>query len=514
MFMNNKVCILILSLIIIACEQEDVITTSDNLNIESVENSISLEQILSQKMSIGKKLPNPYSVSIMQSALENVKRKTKTNISIDSIYPTHHYVMFKPSCHNHYRALIMDDDLDINPYPLDHEIEGGWVVVDPDPRYSTNGYQHKWAYVPIDKDLSTIDCPYEILYDICCPDEECTKSSTLFMENFKMIEEEAHRLCGLKMEPLLSTKATSVTPHGRITYRDSSLHKYIGCYGMSVKARRLTKSSYGHCDDEGYFECDKSFKYKWTYTVFFGRTDFETRRDTETEPVSLVFDGYHSALNLQFAKNTSYEDCIFYCEILRAACKYFYGEIDGLRRPPYKDELEDRIYLEAIRGLAPDGGYTNGFFQPYTTLNSIPYIRIYRDNYLGRRSSGEIYWTTIHELAHSSHWKQDVVSFLSANLKVVESYATGIAWYLTKKLYPAYNRTYDSTYTGIIQDLLDNDGIKGTSSIPENVSDYSILEVESSVIGVRTWNEWRDNIIQLYPYNPTISNVSNLFSLW
>ena len=48
----------------------------------------------------------------------------------------------------------------------------------------------------------------------------------------------------------------------------------------------------------------------------------------------------------------------------------------------------------------------------------------------------------------------------------------------------------------------------------ENVSGLTIAEIENSIKGVTTWNGWRDNIISMYPYNSSISNVSALFSVW
>lgn len=166
-----------------------------------------------------------------------------------------------------------------------------------------------------------------------------------------------------------------------------------------------------------------------------------------------------------------------------------------------------------MRGSDPNKKL-NVFFQPYASMKSIPFMRIYRDNPV-RRESSEIYWTTIHELAHSVHWKQNISVFRETETKVTESYASGIAWYLTKKVHPNHIRRYSGNYTGIVEDLLDNDGFKAQSSfVHEYVSGFTIQEIETSVIGAKTWDEWNNNIIRLYPYNPTISNVNNLFTLW
>ena len=514
---------IIFSLILVACEKQSYDSRLDiglpNHNATTHTSTVDISSALMRPAQIGEKIPNPYSLDIMNEALNQLT--TKSRAGIEKLEATHHYIMFKPECHAHYRSLIMQDDLDLNSFPLDHEISNGWITTNPDPAFSTNGYSHKWSYIPIERDLTNIDCPYEILYDIFYIDEEDlnTKSDNISYELFEILESKAHSICNIEQEAILQTKATDITPYGNIKYYDSSYNANLGCYGMSVKANRLTKTSYGHCDEDGNFKCDKSFKYKWTYTVYFGRTDFEIRKDTtSTEEVALVFTKQQGPLNLLFDKSSEYVDHIFYCEILRAACKYYYGEIDGLNRPPYKEDLKDRIYIQAMRGHTPSGK-TLGFFNYSSTLKSIPYIRIYRDDpdTHDRQPSSTIYFCTIHELAHSAHWKVNPSLFFNnCELKVKESFATGIGIHMTRKVHPSFNYGYGNTYTGVVEDLMDTDGVTSDSSHKyiENVSGLTIAEIENSIAGVSTWSEWRDNIISLYPYNSSISNVTGLFSVW
>ena len=478
----------------------------------------SIDDILMQEAVIGEEQPNPYRTENLKKALGEISKQTKAEYSEDLIEATHHYVVFLPECHEHYRRLVLKDDLDLYPYPLDHQVSDGWIMTDP--AYSINGIQHRWTYVPMDYDLESIGCPYEVLYDVMdldnCPDPE-TRSSNIYYTLYQELVKISHQLCNLSLPEIVQTKS-AVVPSGNITYRDSTLGKYIGCYGMSVKARRLTKTSYGHCDENGDFRCDKSYKHKWDYTVFFSRTDFEMRRDTtSTDEITLKFSDYHGPLNLVFSKSSKYIDCIFYCEILRAACRYYYGAIDGLRRPPYKNELSDRLYIQAMRGATPSGG-TTGFYRHTYTRNSRPTIRVYRDNPFShdRRSSAEVFNTTIHELAHASHWNQNPYFFVhSCESKVKESFATGIGICLTWKYHPSFRLSYHTIYTGIVEDLMDNDNHKAQSpTIAESVSGFTISEVENSIIGVATWDQWADNIVSLYPYNQTVSEVYNLFAIW
>ena len=516
--MSKKAIIGIVSAILAAllgCQKMDPMFDSD-FKDSKVSEQESLDAILGRAAVIGAARPNPYSEENMLRALREYNAETKSDVPESVMSPTHHYIVFKPSCHAHYRSLVMRSDIDTDPFPLDHEISDGWVMLDPDPEYSTNGYQHRWGYVPVDVDLSGLDCPYEILYDIVSPEEEETKSR-VGEDVLEVVEALSYKLCGLPPPvPIVETKATSVTPHGNITYRDSSYNAYIGCHGMSVKAQRLTKKSYGHCDEAGNFVCDKSFKYNWTYTVFFSRTDFEMRRDSSTVEIMLVFSDRHDALNLQFKTSNQYVDHIFYCEILRAACRYFYLPIDGLNRPPMADELNDRLYIQAVRGADTVHHYYGVFYRE-DYLASYPFIRVYRDSYyLGRSPSDRVYHTTIHELAHSSHWKNNPSYYVnSVSSKVKESFATGIAWHLTGQVHPSYHYNYHGNYTGIVEDLMDSDGYQyGYVSIPEYVSGFTIKDIEDSVLGAATWDEWASQIVSMYPYNPSIGHVQDLFDLW
>ena len=515
--MKTKLIIILSAIIAMtSCEKQssDILDFPEN-DIENTSLS-AFEIALTRDAVIGKKLQNPYKVDIMNTALKNLQ--TKSDIGDFELKATHHYIMFKPENHEHYRSLIMQADIDLNSFPLDHEISSGWLKVNPDPAYSTNGYSHKWTYVPIDRDLSNIDCPYEILYDIVSFDEDdvATKTNDISESIFNQIEKEAHSLCGMELEEIPQTKAR-VTPLGNITYYDSSYGRNIGCNGMTVKAQRLTKKAYGHCNEEGDFVCDQTFAYKWTYTVFWGRTDFEIREGiTDTEQISLVFEKQDGPLNLTFDTDNEYSHLVFPCEILRAACRYFYGDIDGLNRPPMKDDLKDRIYIRAVRGQ----GEEQGFFREMLSLNSIPYIWIYEKDELtnNRRTSADIYWTTLHELAHASHWGNDFDTFMDPMMtdKVKDSYANGIAWYLTEDVHPGYKyKTDNLQYTGLVQDIIDSDGTKvNNDNISEYVSGYSIKEVENAVYGAWTLIMWQNNLLRLYPNNPTEGYVPSLFELW
>ena len=47
----------------------------------------------------------------------------------------------------------------------------------------------------------------------------------------------------------------------------------------------------------------------------------------------------------------------------------------------------------------------------------------------------------------------------------------------------------------------------------DQVSGYTIRQIEDALISVKTWNEWRDNIKDKYE-NATENNLDVLFEAW
>ena len=135
----------------------------------------------------------------------------------------------------------------------------------------------------------------------------------------------------------------------------------------------------------------------------------------------------------------------------------------------------------------------------------------------------DIYGTTIHEIAHASHWKMDSFTYGCQNddncavqcclgdLKVAESWARGVQWELTRMRYSSsmmvgYPQYFD-VYSGVVEDMID--GI----SVNDQVSGYTIQQIEDALIGQLTWSAWKNNIKNLYN-NATENNLDALFDFW
>lgn len=73
-------------------------------------------------------------------------------------------------------------------------------------------------------------------------------------------------------------------------------------------------------------------------------------------------------------------------------------------------------------------------------------------------------------------------------------------------------------YTSAGWDMMDNTNQRTTpnfnSLLPQDrVSGYTITQLQSALIGARSWNQWRDNIKNKY-YNSTEQHLDELFANW
>lgn len=158
-------------------------------------------------------------------------------------------------------------------------------------------------------------------------------------------------------------------------------------------------------------------------------------------------------------------------------------------------------------------GDFNGDANPYwPQWYTWPDLRIFGENSNGWRNTLDVYATTIHEIAHASHWDlSGKIIFISTKTIVVESWARGVQWYLTRMIYSGYQPPYNfGDYTGVVEDLID--GISSTTSY-DQVSGYTMNQIEQAVYGAKNWNDWKYNIKHKYE-NVTENQLDSLFNYW
>ena len=103
---------------------------------------------------------------------------------------------------------------------------------------------------------------------------------------------------------------------------------------------------------------------------------------------------------------------------------------------------------------------------------------------------------------------------------VKESWASGVQWELARIIYPDYRggATIRPDYTQVVVDMIDSNfssewDNQNRGLWNDNVSGYTIREIEDALNGQKTWNGWRDSIINRYE-NGTESHLPTLFNYW
>lgn len=472
-------------------------------------------------------LENPYSVKNMIKAYAELV--TDGDLAraeaISGIRTSHLYVEFNVN-QEKLDLLKADSTLVLYPYRLDIAIS--------DKEDSRNNSESDFsdqpltffASIPVDYQLPITE--YKVLEELYIPDEEKVD------QNGRDIISLVPKPNGVSVDDLVDksleltgnsentggsvmARSNKWRPGGRITMQDTELGT-VGVEGLKIQARRWFTTHTGFVDQNGYYQCDGTYKNPANYSFNFERYEFEIRGS-----ISGV-DGpkMEGNWNQHYQRNTKQN---YHSNIFRAAFHYAYKNILNLRRPPQNGFWRTQLKIQANYFNDPDGT-SNGNHNParrFLGMGSAIHM------YAPTRPSSGLYGTTIHEMAHASHWNMDKNNYNNGDKIVVESWARGVQWALTRMVYSNYNLTSQyirGSYTGVVQDLIDpaklvQNGLYQAdgnleyinASYNDQVANYNVRQVEDALNGNRTWIGWRNKMFNSYN-NPTKNNINATFTFW
>lgn len=474
-------------------------------------------------------LENPYSVKNMIKAYAELA--TDGDIvraeAISGIQTSHLYVELNPTDQEKLDLLKADSTLVLYPYRLDIAIS--------DKEDSRNNSESDFsdtpkaffAAIPVNYELPISE--YKIIEELYIPDEEKVD------QNGRDIISSVPKPNGVDADDLVDksleltgnseipggsvmARSNKWRPGGRITMQDTELGT-VGVEGLKIQARRWFTTHTGFVDQNGYYQCDGTFKNPANYSFDFERYEFEIRGS-----ISGV-DGpkMEGNWNQHYQRNTKQN---YHSNIFRAAFHYAYKNILNLRRPPQNGFWRTQLKIQANYFNDPTGT-SNGNHNParrFLGMGSAIHM------YAPTRTSDGLYGTTIHEMAHASHWNMDKSNYNNGDKIVVETWARGVQWAITRMVYPNYNLAAQyirGSYTGMVQDVIDNfkpvqsfnfesNGVVENnifSSYNDQVSGYNIRQIEDALNGNTSWNGWRNKIFNNYN-NPTKNNLNGTFQYW
>ncbi len=212
--------------------------------------------------------------------------------------------------------------------------------------------------------------------------------------------------------------------------------------------------------------------------------------------------------------------------------EYFYNHnAYGIRKPYNKSWfLKRRLHIGAK--WKPNGHWFNDHYFTFNRIIWAAPVVVYSHGTKGsNRNSRQIFATTVHELAHVSHWEigystgQWVIDKLTAEPYLPESWATGVEHTITNRVYPnstAYSFPYNNNlqdltlaklhdqkdnkgYTPIAIDMIDNfnQSSRFTGTPNDRVSGYTLGQLEDALPGsFGSWWRWRTRLREMYD-NPT-----------
>lgn len=457
-------------------------------------------------MVLGNQLPNPYEVGNMTQAFSNISANFPGISS--PVFTSHKYIKFIIDNQTEMSVLNQQTEILTYPYPLDYEIIGDGTYFNFDDGQCDTCEAAQFACVESSQTLPEIDI--ELLADLYLPEED-DNLRDLFEseEDYEIFEdallEEAFTLVGLDIEILPGMKVArrpKWTPAGRIRFRDAHINALIPVVGVEVRARRWFTTHKGITSSTGHYTCDGEFRRDANYSLKWDRKDFSIRSGSYGQA---WYNGPKRTgdWNVDIGTNPQ----LYYAIIFRAAYQYYYEYIDGLARPPLNDFWTPQLRIAAHNS---NNDSANGQFlaiRRFLGLGNA--IKIWNPS----STIVNLHSTTIHELAHAAHWNLTSIpkgAFNYGDNFVVESWARGVQWWLTKKIYSNYQPSYRFIdYTGVVQDMIDDD----TSNPADKVAGYSITQIEQSVVDARSGSEWKDNLKNNHT-NATETELDALFDYW
>ena len=589
--------VLIIGMLLYSCQQDDeFLESQQNIKPEidySNTNDIVLGEKLENPYAVAtmKKALSNLNVTLKKAATAQASAaKTADVINTITVKPTHLYIKFLPKSEEELSILQSDSTLILYSYPLDYEIVAGSGYYR-DPEVPAGQPTYQYCAVTIDKQLPS-EVEHEILEELYIPDEDKIEESSNSAKAVRSagydtaineLVDEALRITNnlektTTEEQVSESGAIEITPKklfrrrpkwrpaGTIKVWDDNIgqttqrklirwerketYDYTPCYsgdysncpkrivtnvpiyktvtttgshvgveGVKVRARRWFTTHRGIADANGRYSCDGRFRRPANYSIDWERYHFALQ------------DGWLNGATYNGPKKTGdwnlnlrSDKQAYYATIFRAAHHYYYKDIKGLRRPPlnsfWRTQMKIRAYKENERSTHKKGR---------RFLGSQIHMKAYG------KFSQEIYETTIHELAHASHWNMSRSKFDDTQSIVKESWAVGVQQELTRMIYHKRNPTYGRlNYTEIAEDLIDGNKVRRTSywydfntktwctdiqtitrTYNDNVSGFTIRQLEDALREKLTWNSWRDNLKSIHNLSTaTNTNIDTAFNYW
>ena len=353
---------------------------------------------------LGEKLNNPYTLAIMEAARMNLQSKGITPSVALNIRETHLYIKFSPKTELELEELMKDTTVTFYDCPMDYEklVVGNWYrepgLADgvPTPQYAAvkTGYQFNTAIA------------YSVMERLYIPEEDLLLIGTYFDENLDYLSEllnEAYSIGGVPTgwenhvlwpnDPGSGDHGggTPPPPNGRIMINDTRLGRDIPMEGVKVTANRWFTTYKGYTNSNGDYWLDGGFDRPADYTIVFERSGFTIAKNRLQR----------AKVNRSNIPDNQWSHTItdgldrMHGHMFRGAYRYFYKDNGGLKRPFLSNGWQVVVVSQNNSGHYWGSG-VNAILIPYLFVTQY-------SNGSTEYGSDEIFSTTVHELANTTH---------------------------------------------------------------------------------------------------------------
>lgn len=501
-------------------------------------------------MVLGMQLTNPYTVTNMQTAYSNLVLEDPEFCDNDfNVRTTHYYVKFMPQNETDVEALFDDSALILYDYPLDREIlnNGNYYK---DPSLSENTPNYRYACVP--NGFTFPNVSYQILANLYIPEEDplliyedesdldvCIDklvhealSITGNLDSFNVIEADTNT-----PEALFSRRA-KWNPWGFIRYHDNTLKPpsssekigWKGLAGVKVRVRRWFTSREALTDVNGYYFINEKFRRDVNYSIKWERQHFQLNLAN----IGQVYNNGPKQTG-GWVLNIGQGLTNMIATAHMAAMDYYYNYyFVNLSPPPLNTFWTPRVNIGIYYEV---DNSSNGDCRPWARIFGLyNVVRIYNPF----RKNHEIYGTTIHELAHYSHWDiAGASTYNNASGKLKESWCRLVQWTFANKRYRDYYgatnfehhngwQDYNSFisdfvtsmhngYTPVFIDLVDtrnqySENNNNSYFVNDPISGFTAREVQDALPSNTSLNNIKSDLNQLNKASST--DMYNLFEYY
>jgi len=290
----------------------------------------------------------------------------------------------------------------------------------------------------------------------------------------------------------LALRVKRYRPQGRIQIFDDSRNATVPLIGLKVKCQNRFRTVSGITDENGFYQCDGQL-----LNSAPGKYRIEFDRDKFTLMEGWLNDAEHIGPRQDSDFNHTFQGSgitTYYAKVFYGAHYYFFRDILDLRRPDYPHKGKHRLKIRCHR--QPNSTQHGGSFWPKPLQ---PDVHIHAD----LLPFSQIFNYTAHEICHASLFTHRS-DYKDINAYIDEANAQGVAFFITRILYPAANYlNVNPNYSNYVVDLIDDDEVQNLGSFDansgDNVNGYTLRQIEDALLA-KTINEtdWKKNLKDLF----------------